>query len=154
MDAMTRYAARRAAELGMPPVKTLLHGTIPGWLAPAPENIEAARAFLLDKWYDRAREQGCAEPAGLDSACIFGSVFAQCVFGGRLRGNWDHQAVEHPVVGTIDLTRRSSAIRHDPTFWGRAEHREKVTSVLPRVARWVAEFEDLTASKKRRRTRR
>ena len=140
MDAITRYAAKQAAELGMPPVGTLLHGRVEGWLAPTPENIEAARTFLLAEWRERAVEQGDPEPADLSGACIFGSVFAQCVFGGQLRGNWDHQFVEHPDAGPIDLVHPGFETDHDPTFWGRAEHRDKVASVLPRVARWVAEF--------------
>lgn len=160
MDAIRRYAVRQAGESGLLPVEGILRGTAQGWLAPTPKNIATAKAFLLDKWRERAREQGQVEPTDLTDACKFASVFAQCVFGGRLRGNWHHQWVAHSTAGKIDLTDaagveyhsarclrsgcfQGAIAHHDARFWANPDHAEDVESVLPRVARWVVEFKAL-----------
>lgn len=157
-----RYPTRRGSNLTLPPARVLLRRSLPGRLAPTPENLAAASVFLLEKWRERARERGWSEPDDLTNACKFASVFAQDVFGGRLRGNWHHQWVDHPEVGRIDLTRGAGVEdhsercafggcslgpidQHDRHFWGNADHVDSLESVLPRVGKWVAEFEARSA---------
>lgn len=155
MSARRRYAPAKRNKL--PPLAVILRNSAPGWLDPSPEHLAAARAFLLDKWRERARERGRPEPIDLTDACKFASAFAQAVFGGRLRGNWHHQWVEHPRAGRIDLTDAARVEghsarcvetcslgeldQHDPFFWGNSDHRDSVESTLPRVQKWLAEFE-------------
>jgi hypothetical protein len=110
-----------------------------------PENIQKAKEFVLGKWRERASEYGFEEPANLESACKFSSMFAQRVFGGRLEGNWDHQYLVLHNGRILDLTEGvgldvEDSYLHDEDFWGNEEHEESMQSCLPRVERWVAEF--------------
>jgi len=110
---------------------------------PTKANLTKARRFLLRKWQERAVERGLEKPETLHDACKFASLFAQWVFGGELRGNYDHQFVQ---LGKqiIDLAEAQGErpYRHDPKFWLNRQHRESLDSCRPRVARWVAEFLD------------
>jgi hypothetical protein len=102
---------------------------------------ERARAFLMEKWRERAAELGRREPTNLFTACKFASLFAQYLFGGELRGNWHHQYLVLPGGEEIDLTGNDVAPKHhDSGFWMNPEHRESMRSIEPRVTSWVAEF--------------
>jgi len=108
-------------------------------LPPTPGNIRKARAFVLVKWRERAAEMGRPQPRTARGACKFASLFAAAVFGGDLRGNWQHQWAE--VDGQIiDLSVRNGDYTHDITFFGNADHAESMTLCMPRVAQWLAEF--------------
>ena len=115
-------------------------------LRPTETNISRAKAFVLAKWKERAAELERPEPKDLTDACKFASMFAQQIFGGRLRGNHDHQWLE--IDGNIvDLTDAAGVERwpediheHDDDFWGNEEHQENMATCIPRVNRWVQEF--------------
>ncbi len=116
---------------------------------PSPENIKLASDFVLAKWKDRAREYRAPEPTDLKDACKFSACFAQHVFGGVHRGNWNHEFVQHPTAGVIDLTGGvpPSRIRepfephqHDRFHFGNSEHKAIWQENLPRVQQWVDEF--------------
>lgn len=110
-------------------------------------NYEAAKDFVFEKWRERAAEEvGREEPTDLTGACKFASLFAKEIFGGRLRGNQEHQWLENSE-GVIDLTDAAGVdlpageiYLHDPEFWMNEEHRDSMESVKPRVQRWVKEF--------------
>lgn len=117
---------------------------IEAFLPPTPENIAAAKQFVMEKWKERANERSFSIPKDLSGACKFASLFAQKVFGGRLQGNWHHQYV---VKGnqTIDLTDAAGVnirnpYHHDPEFWMNPEHRTSLQSCMERVNKWVEEF--------------
>ena len=109
-----------------------------------PEIIRMARTFLIQKWKDRAVELGRPEPDDLTGACKFASLFAQALFGGKLKGNWHHQYVLLPNGEKIDLvggmTRDRVDYTHDPEFWNNPEHVESMKSCAPRVKTWTNEF--------------
>jgi hypothetical protein len=120
-------------------------------IPPTTENVDRAKAFLLRKWRERAAERQHEEPADLSNACKFASLFAQRIFGGQLRGNWDHQYLILPNGQRLDLTEPSQNLagiraegrdpyRHDRRFWNNRDHRESLASCRPRVDRWVSEF--------------
>lgn len=120
-------------------------------LQATPGAIAFARGFLLVKWKERALERGSAEPSDLSNGCKFAYMFAQRVFGGALRGNWDHQFVTLPSGQLLDLTApcvnvaelaaaNRDPYRHDVDFWGNHEHLASMASCEPRVTRWVGEF--------------
>jgi hypothetical protein len=133
--------------------------TYPAQLPHTAENIAAAKAFVLRKWVERFRERypyivaddPSRIPTDLSNACKFTSVFARSIFGGRLRGNWAHQFVEMEDGTIIDLNFDAADVKeiiddgrdpheHDDLFWGNAEHRDSVRSVVPRVKDWIKEF--------------
>ncbi len=122
-----------------------------GALPATPENIAAAKAFVLKKWQERAIERGgpnATLPDDLSSSCKFSSLFARAVFGGKLEGNFDHQFVRAKDGTIIDLNIDAADVkelgdqahRHDILFWGSRDHRDSVRSCVPRVKEWVAEF--------------
>jgi len=113
-------------------------------LAITKRNFDAARDFLYRKWVERAAEEvGRPVPRDLTGACKFASLFAQALFGGKLRGNEDHQWVE-TKEGVIDLTGCAGVKRcvywHDDEWWMNEDHKDSLESCKPRVARWVKEF--------------
>lgn len=133
---------------------------------PNEDEIEEAERFVLARWRDRAAERGEPRPSNLGDACKFASLFAQAVFGGQMRGNWHHQWVE--IEGRrIDLTNGvglensndlrhtqiklgasmeevgwvSDPFQHDARWWMNPDHVESLNSCLPRVLRWVEQWE-------------
>ena len=140
----------------------------PDILPTTPENIAAAKIFVLRKWRERAIERGHDEPADLSSACKFSSLFAAKVFGGKVRGNFFHQWCELPDGRPLDINDEAvdvvamlngkipddtrayaSASRktlpqplytyHEPHMRSKG-NRESMASVEPRVDQWVREF--------------
>jgi hypothetical protein len=120
-------------------------------LPATPELVARAQQFILRKWRERAQERQVSEPTDLSSACKFASLFAQQIFGGQLRGNWDHQYVVLPNGQRLDLTEPSQNLadiqvagrdpyQHDQRFWNNREHRESLASCKPRVNQWVIDF--------------
>lgn len=119
-----------------------LRGSFPERLAPTEEIVRAASDFVFEKWVERAKERGWELPTDLSWACKFASLFAVCVFGGRMRGNDEHQYAVHPTYGIIDLTNgvMGREMGHDAGWWANKDHVESMQSCVPRVERWVEEF--------------
>jgi hypothetical protein len=106
------------------------------------EWVQRAEEFLREKWAERHREKGReGEPPDLSGACKFASLFAQKLFGGRIRGNPLHQVVKTPHR-IIDLTGQfdPNTFHHDKEWFGNPAHEESMQSCTPRVNRWVEEF--------------
>jgi RNA:NAD 2'-phosphotransferase (TPT1/KptA family)/8-oxo-dGTP pyrophosphatase MutT (NUDIX family) len=106
------------------------------------EWIKRAKLFLKDKWAARHKELGReGVPTDLKGACKFASLFAQKLFGGRMRGTAEHQVLQHQGK-IIDLTDLYSpnTFSHDKEFWMNPEHAESMKSIEPRVQQWVDEF--------------
>ena len=119
----------------------------PGVLEVNAGTIAMAKAFVMEKWIERAIELGRPTPIDLSNSCKFSSMFAQAIFGGRLEGHVDHQFVRLTDGSILDLNEDGADVRamanphrHDARFWGNPEHAEALISCKPRVARWVEEF--------------
>ncbi len=83
-------------------------------------------------------------------------MFAERVFGGRMRGNWYHQFVEieDKILDLTDYDPEAdplagegllygfeiSGFKHDPKFWRSRAHRESMASCDPRVRQWADEL--------------
>ena len=115
-------------------------------LEATPENIERAKEFVLRKWRERATERGYPEPEDLSSSCKFTSMFAQAIFGGQIRGNYEHQflVIDDEI---IDLNKDAADVKamddphdHDESWFGNDEHIDSMQSCKPRVMDWVREF--------------
>lgn len=118
-----------------------------GKLEPTRENLARAQEFVLKKWRERATERGYPEPDDLSSSCKFTSLFVQAIFGGQIRGNYEHQYV---VLNgeIIDLNKDAADVRsmedpheHDESWFGNADHLDSMESCKPRVKDWVREFQ-------------
>jgi hypothetical protein len=118
------------------------------YLPATPANITLAKAFVFEKWKERAAEMGRSTPEDLSYACKFTSIFAQRVFGGELRGNYDHQYLVTHDGKIVDLNEEArdvlelgdDAHEHDDEFFGSDDHEASLASCLPRVEKWVQEF--------------
>lgn len=111
------------------------------------ENVEAARIFALDRWRERAEENGLPVPADLSGACKFCSLFAKSLFGGSIDGHYDH--IFNRIGGEVlDLSAASAdviglrdAYRSDPEFLASEDLHYSLETCVPRVLRWVAAFQ-------------
>lgn len=125
----------------------LVEAALTGKVPATPENIALAREFVFQKWKERAAENGREEPKDLSLSCKFTSQFSQRLFGGTIRGSYDHQFVVLPNDQILDLNidaedvrRLEDPHRHDPAFFGTRDHRISMKSCRPRVDAWVKEF--------------
>ncbi|GJD91610.1 hypothetical protein BHAOGJBA_5158 [Methylobacterium hispanicum] len=117
-----------------------------------PENVEAARAFVLDRWRERAHENGLPEPADLSSACKFCALFAKALFGGSIDGHYEH-LFNRVGGGILDLSEASADVggmdapyRTDLEFLASEDLHYSLQTCLPRVRAWVAAFPAAPAS--------
>ena len=119
------------------------------YLEPSDQNIARAREFALKKWKERAAERGSPEPSDLSYSCKFTSLFCQKLFGGKIRGSWDHQYIVLDDGAVVDLNIDAEDVKalgdkahtHDPSFFrGNRDWKDSMNSIKPRVAQWVKEF--------------
>jgi hypothetical protein len=126
--------------------KKWLNSPTEGFLEPTVENISKAKEFVFRKWKERAIERMEREPLDLSTACKFSSLFVKMVFGGTIKGTWEHQY--NDINGVVvdlnsdagDVLRLLEPHKHDRRFIGNREHNESLESCIPRVKRWVEEF--------------
>ena len=77
--------------------------------APSEAEAEAASAFVLDRWRERAAERGDTEPVDLSGACKFAAAFAAALFGGTVEAHDLHAwavvdgSVVHLAAGSADV---------------------------------------------------
>lgn len=129
----------------------------------------AIKAFLFDKWKERAREQHRPEPADLSGACKFAALFAKSILGGEIVANdfhtWlvssgeiidlcsDARDVQEMKDGVFPSYAVSYAEHHglkvpdnvytpDTTFMRSADFRNSIRSNIPRVNLWVKEWKN------------
>ena len=120
------------------------------YLEPTSKNIKLAKDFVFEKWKERQAERFMV-PNDLSYSCKFSSMFAQRIFGGTIKGNYDHQFVVLPDGNILDLNYDAEdvkklgdkAYKHDPKFFGKGDHKKSMKSCEPRVNRWVEEFKSL-----------
>jgi hypothetical protein len=126
----------------------------PGLLEPGTEVVIRAKAFVLAKWRERAKEIGSGEARDLSRSCKFSSLFAKMVFGGAIAGNDDHQFVTRKGkildlnAEASDVTSLPNAYADEKGFVGNKHHHVSMKSCVPRVRRWVKEFVALEAAPK------
>ena len=143
----------------------------PGLEPATPEALAEARDFVFDRWRLRDDDMAASyaaisglkvdvwrssrnatRPIDLSGGCKFASLFVKTVFGGTIRGNFDHQ---HNLIsgqqvdlceGSKDvLTLGAEAWRHDRAFFGNPDHLESLQSCMARVDDWVVEWTALRA---------
>ena len=105
-----------------------------------------AKAFFFGKWCDAATDRHESPPHDLSGACKYGSLFMQCVFGGGLRGHYEHQYnfIQGRLVDlshdAVDVGRMRDPYQHEPTYFDVPELQASLAGCLPRAERWAAEF--------------
>ncbi len=131
-----------------------------GLIQPTPRNLKRFEQFLKVKWAERSKQrydswgdtqdQPWQPPATLEGACKFTSLFANRLFGGRMRGNQQHQFLELPngkIIDPVPVPGVANPQQHDEEFWMNPDHKDSLESCLPRVNEWVQEFMSLSESR-------
>lgn len=110
------------------------------------ENFAYAKLFLFGKWCESAMERQVAQPNDLSGACKYGSLFMQCVFGGGLRGHFEHQYnfIDGRLVDlshdAADVGRMSNPYLHEPEYFSVPELQASLAQCLARSEGWADEF--------------
>lgn len=110
------------------------------------ERFAQAKAFVFRKWCEQAAERGALAPTDLSGSCKYGSLFMNQVFGGTIRGHYEHQ---YNIIGgrivdlshdAIDVGRLRTPYLHEPGFFAIPEKQASLKGCLPRVEHWVTQF--------------
>jgi hypothetical protein len=115
------------------------------------ERVDALRAFVLDRWKARATEMRLAQPVDLSSSCKFGALLVHKLYGGEIRGGWNHVHCRLLDGTILDLSRWAAdvdAIRNagiDPYVNDRAfirsrDFKRSLENCSRRVEAWAEEW--------------
>ncbi|WP_374335685.1 transcriptional regulator [Methyloversatilis sp.] len=105
-----------------------------------------AKSFVFRKWCEMANERALQAPDDLSGACKYGSLFMNRVFGGSIRGHFQHQ---YNYIGgrIVDLGHDAADVGampqpylHEPEFFELLSLQRSLAGCLPRVDGWVIEF--------------
>ena len=105
-----------------------------------------AKDFVFRKWCELAVERNVVAPVDLSGSCRYGSLFMHRVFGGSLRGHFQHQYnyIDHRVVDlshdAADVGAMTHPYLHEPDYFELDSLQDSLAGCLPRVDRWVLEF--------------
>ncbi|MDO9160770.1 MAG: transcriptional regulator [Methylococcaceae bacterium] len=115
-------------------------------LAYSYERFAQAKVFVFRKWCEQAAQRHIRPPIDLSGSCKFGSLFMNQVFGGFIRGHYEHQ---YNIIGgrivdlshdAIDVGKMTNPYLHEPDFFAIPEKQDSLNACLPRVKIWVVQF--------------
>jgi hypothetical protein len=110
------------------------------------EHFALAKVFFFRKWCEQALAWQAAQPTDMSGACKYGSVFMQRVFGGTLRGHFEHQynLIDGRLVDlshdAMDVGHMRNPYLHEPDYFAVPELMASLDGCVPRVDEWVVEF--------------
>ncbi len=110
------------------------------------ERFAQAKLFMFRKWCELATERQTTPPTDLSGSCKYGSLFMKQVFGGSIRGHYEHQynVIDGRIVDLShdarDVGRISNPYLHEPDFFAIPEKQAALNACLPRVKCWVIQF--------------
>lgn len=125
-------------------------------IEPTEEHMSMVREFLLEKWRERAVENGIASdklPTDLTDSCKFSALFGSVVFGGQISGHWGHvfNLVDGEVIDinaeASDVKGRARIHRHDSEFISSYDFYQSMKTCRERVSGWLREFSDIYTEK-------
>lgn len=117
-----------------------------GLLSYSYERFALAKVFVFRKWLELAAERKVEVPADLSGACKYGSLFMNLVFGGAIRGHYQHQ---YNLIGgrivdlshdAADVGRLTNPYLNEPEYFSTPEQQASLDCCVPRVERWAQEF--------------
>lgn len=120
------------------------------------ERFALAKVFVFRKWCEYAVERQASVPMDLSGSCKYGSLFMNRVFGGAIRGHYQHQynLIDGRIVDlshdAADVGGLSNPYLNEPGFFAIPELQASLDGCLPRVERWALEFlQEIEASSPR-----
>jgi len=111
-------------------------------------NFALAKAFFYAAWCVWAAERQAPCPADLSGSCKYGSLFMRSVFGGALRGHYQHQfnLIDGQLVDLShdaqDVARMALPHRHEPEYFDVPELQASLLGCQPRAEAWAQAFID------------
>lgn len=111
-------------------------------------NFALAKAFFFDCWQHWAAQRQAIEPRDLSGSCKYGSLFMRGVFGGALRGHYQHQynIINGRMVDlshdALDVAGMADPYLHEPEYFKLPELQSSLTLCLPRAEAWAQDFID------------
>lgn len=118
----------------------------PGQLDYSYARFASAKLFLFERWCELALDRQTSTPTDLSSACKYGSLFAQSVFGGCIRGHYEHQ---YNFIGgrlvdlshdSLDVGRMRNPYLHEAAYFQIPEVQTSLARCAPRATHWASEF--------------
>lgn len=106
----------------------------------------SAKAWFFDKWCELAIQRGLSAPVDLSGSCKYGSIFMQAVFGGSIRGHYEHQYnhIDGRLVDlshdALDVGRMTNPYLHEPEYFAIPELQESLSGCQARAELWASEF--------------
>ena len=109
-------------------------------------NFAHAKTFVFGKWCSYAVERERLAPLDLSGSCKYGSIFMQAVFGGAIRGHFEHQ---YNFIGgrlvdlshdAADVGRMSHPYLHEPDYFSVPELQAALSGCTERSVAWAEEF--------------
>lgn len=110
------------------------------------ENFAKAKVFVFGKWRENAVDGKLIQPTDLSGSCKYGSLFMQYVFGGAIRGHYEHQYnfINGRLVDlshdAVDVGCMSNPYLHEPTYFVIPEFQASLNQCVPRAKIWAEEF--------------
>lgn len=123
------------------------------WTSPRPGRViytsarfATAKGWFTERWAGWASERGLDATADLSGACKYGSIFMQSVFGGSIRGHYEHQYnfIDGRIVDlshdALDVGRMRHPYLHEPGYFEVPRLQASLSACRPRAERWATEF--------------
>jgi hypothetical protein len=139
-------AVNRAAEPASPMPQTDWTSPRTAKLPYSDANFALAKVFFFGKWCERSVQRELPQPLDLTGACKYGSLFMQCVFGGALRGHYEHQYnfIDGRLVDlshdAADVGRMTHPYLHEPAYFLIPEMQASLDRCLPHAQAWATQF--------------
>lgn len=123
------------------------------WTSPRPGRViytsarfATAKTWFFERWSGWSVERGLDATADLSGSCKYGSIFMQSVFGGSIRGHYEHQYnfIDGRVVDlshdALDVGRMSHPYLHEPDYFAVPRLQDSLNTCQPRAEQWASEF--------------
>ncbi|UZR29823.1 transcriptional regulator [Methylococcus mesophilus] len=110
------------------------------------DGFASAKSCFFKQWIAFASERGIAMPNDLSGSCRYGSLFMQSVFGGSIRGHYQHQynLIDGRLVDLShdakDVGGMANPYFHEPRYFEIPELQSSLAACTPRAERWANEF--------------
>jgi hypothetical protein len=110
------------------------------------ENFAIAKEFVFVKWCEIARIKNLTIPIDLSRSCKYSSLFAQSIFGGVIRGHYEHQYnfIDGRLVDlshdSLDVGKMSNPYLHEKTYFDIPEIQTSLAKCSHRAEQWATEF--------------
>jgi hypothetical protein len=110
------------------------------------ENFSLAKEFVFTKWCETARIRNLTIPIDLSRSCKYSSLFAQSIFGGVIRGHYEHQYnfIDGRLVDlshdALDVGKMSNPYLHEKSYFDLPEIQTSLEKCSHRTEQWATEF--------------